>query len=78
MQKKIGTLLEDSILEKAREEAHARHTTLNRIFEQALIEYLSKHTGTQKKISGVETSFGVLKLPPRIIKKIINEDIYEV
>ncbi len=76
MQKKIGTLLDDDLVKKAKEAAFVRHTTLNRIFEEALREYLSRQ-GAGRKLSGVESSFGAMKLSPNIVRMIAHEDIYD-
>ena len=76
MQKKIGTILNEEILKKAKQEALAQHTTLNHIFEEALSQYLSKQAGSKQKLSVVEMSFGAIRLSARAVAKIAQEDIY--
>ncbi len=77
MQKKIGTVLDEDLLKKVRQKALAKHTTLNRIFEEALSEYLSREIGSKQKLSAVDLSFGVIPLPSKTVQKIVQEDIYE-
>lgn len=76
MQKKIGTLLEESLIRKAKEAAHADHTTLNHIFEAALAEYLGRRAGPRQGPSAVEASFGAIPLPLRSVRAIEREDAY--
>lgn len=77
MQKKIGTILDEGLLERVKQRAHQQHITLNRIFEEALSEYLLRRTSQEARFSAVEASFGALKLPKKIVQKIAQEDIYE-
>ena len=77
MQKKIGTLLDVDILQRAKERAMAQHTTLNHLFEQALSEYLGRESGSKRRFSTVETSFGAISLPHSIVQKIAQEEFYE-
>lgn len=76
MQKKIGTLLDENLLKRAKQMAYRQHTTLNHIFEEALGEYLFRQIGSKEKLSSVELSFGVLQLPSAVVRRIAKEDIY--
>lgn len=78
MQKKVGTLLDEELLKKAKARAHAEHTTLNHVFERALLEYLSRQSSSKQKLSTVETSFGVMRLPRKVVRRIAQEEIYEI
>jgi len=78
MQRKIGTILNEDLLKKAKQKALAQHTTLNHIFEEALAEYLSRRIGLEQKLSAVEVSFGAIQLPSKVVQKIAQEEIYEV
>ncbi|MDP2941778.1 MAG: hypothetical protein Q8N85_05990 [Candidatus Omnitrophota bacterium] len=78
MQKKIGTILDEELLKKAKEVALARHTSLHRIFAEALSEYLSRQFGAKQKLSAVEVSFGAIALSPQMVRNIAREEIYEV
>lgn len=77
MQKKIGTVLDENILKRAKQKAHEQHTTLNHLLEEALSEYLSRQTDSQQKASLVEMSFGVISLPLKVVQKLAREEIYE-
>ena len=77
MQKKIGTLLDENLFKKAKEKAHIQHTTLTHIFEEALSEYLSRETDSRNRPSMVETSFGTIALPLKVVHKIAQENLYE-
>ena len=78
MQKKVGTLLDEDLFKKAKARALSEHTTLSRVFEKALSRYLSSAAYGRRKLSMVEMSFGVIKLPRKVVKKIAQEDIYDV
>jgi hypothetical protein len=78
MQKKVGTLLDEDLFKKAKARALSEHTTLNRVFEKALSNYLSSSAHGRRKLSMVEMSFGAVKLPRRTVQKIAQEDVYDV
>jgi len=75
MQTKIGTILDESLIQRAKKVASLRHTTLSHIFSNALSEYLSIHE-SKRKLSQVEASFNSISLSRRIVNKIVEEDIY--
>lgn len=77
MQKKVGTILDEGLLEKVKQRAHQEQLALNRVFEKALSEYLLRYAPQQAQFSAVEASFGVLKLPVEIVQKIAKEEIYD-
>lgn len=77
MLRKIGTLLDEDLFKKAKQRALSEHTSLHGIFEKALSEYLLRHARSKQRFSGVEMSFGVMKLPSRSVKKLAQEDMYE-
>ena len=74
--KKIGTILDNKLLVRAKEMAKSHHTTLNRLFEEALGEYLNRHSSSHPKPSNVEASFGIFPLSIDVVKTIEKEDIY--
>lgn len=77
MQRKVGTLLDDKILEEAKTYSITHHIPLNRLLEGALEEYLQKGRRRSRELSTVEGSFGVFKVPAKILEEILEEDIYE-
>jgi hypothetical protein len=78
VQKKVGTILEESLLARAKEAAHAHRTNLSRLFEEALSEYLARRGDATHRLSLVETSFGSMHLPPSVLHRIAQEDPYEI
>ncbi len=74
--KKIGTILDGDLLERVKQRAYQQQITLNRIFEKALSAYLLQKTEEMPVFSAVESSFGVIKLPLDVVKKIAEEDVY--
>lgn len=77
MQKKIGTILDEELLKKTKEKASAEHTTVSHLFQEALREYLQKKERNAADLSVIESSFGVLKISPKALKIILEEDIHE-
>lgn len=78
MQKKFGTVLNDSLLSAAKIFCQQKHTTMSRLIEDAIREYLQKAKPVSSDFSAVEVSFGALKVPPRALRTILEEDIDEV
>ena len=78
MQRKVGTIMDEALFRKVKQRALIQHTTLNHIFEEALSEYLSRQTSSERKLSTVEMSFGVMRLPKKVVREIAHEDIYAV
>jgi len=77
MQKKFGTILDEELLNLAKQKAQQQKTTLNHILEEALAEYLLRRQTTKQKLSTVEATFGAMKLPLKKLRQIAQEDIYE-
>ena len=77
MQKKFGTVLNEKLLSRARVYCQRSHTTISHLFEEALDEYLQKQKHSVSSFSTVEASFGALKVSPRDLQSVLDEDIYE-
>lgn len=77
MQKKVGTILNEELLRKAKKQALSEQTTLNHIFEKAISDYLMRQSGVKRKFSAVDMSFGSMKLSRKVVEKIAREDLYE-
>lgn len=77
MRKKIGTILEEGLLNKAKHKAHTQHVTFSQLLEEALAEYLAKGVASPQRFSTVEASFGAIPLAPKSLRKIAKEDLYE-
>ena len=77
MQKKFGTVLDNKLLSRVKIYCQKRHTTISRLLEEALYEYLKKQEHSVSSFSTVEASFGVLKISSRDLQSVLEEDIYE-
>lgn len=78
MQKKIGTVLDDKLLSRAKAYCHKKHKTISRLLNDALHEYLKKQdASTPVGFSSVKSSSGAFKVPKETLKRILEEDIYE-
>lgn len=78
MKKKIGTILDEKLLYKAKQVALSQRRSLSGLFEDAVRTYImdmERRSGKAKK-SVVESTRGVFKIQPAVLKKILEEDIY--
>ena len=74
--KKIGTILTENLIVRAKRVAESHNTTLSRVFEEALTEYLNRHASLRPKPSNVEASFGVFPLSLNAVRTIEQDDTY--
>lgn len=74
---KVGTLIDEDLLNKARKLAVEKNTSLKSIFEMALAQYLAAQEPAAQ-ISPVEVSFGTTPLPLNVVRQVTREDLYEV
>ena len=77
MHKKFGTVLDDKLLSRAKTYCQKKHTTISRLFEEALGEYLQKQEHSVSSFSTVDASFGALKISSKNLHAVLEEDIYE-
>ena len=80
MKRKIGTILEEDLVYKAKQAALSQKQSLSQLLEDALKNYLSSIEGNrgkkQRKISQI--TFGAMKIPHKAIKTILKESgVYE-
>ena len=80
MKKKIGTILDEKLLLKAKQEAVFQKQSLSHLFEAALEAYLyakkKESTITEKNI--VHSTHGVFKISPKLLNNImLEEEFYE-
>ena len=75
MKKKVSTVMEESLFQRAKIEAARQRRPLAIILEDALTAYLSSPTA--KPLQGgssVEASWGVIDLPPDVFREIMEEE----
>ncbi len=77
MQKKFGTVLDEKILDQARTYCRKQHTTISRLLETAVSEYLQRAEAAPSPFSTVEASFGALHISPKNLQSVLEEDIYD-
>ena len=77
MQKKFGTVLNEKLLFRARAYCHREETTISHLLEEALNAYLRKKEHTAASFSAVEASFGALKISPKVLRSMLEEDVYD-
>ena len=78
MSKKFGTVLDEGILSEAKAYCHHQRTSISHLIEEALREYLKqKSPSHQVAFSGVDASFGVLSVPSKTLRRVLEDDIYE-
>ena len=79
MKKKIGTVMEDSILWEAKKVALEKKETLSQIFEEAMELYLENIKKQKKKMGIAAKTFGMFKLTPEEFEEVMNEPgVYDV
>jgi hypothetical protein len=75
MKKKVSTVMEESLFQRAKIEAARQRRPLAMILEDALIAYLSSPTPKPPQGgSRVEASWGAIDLPPDVIRQIMEEE----
>ena len=74
MQKKIGTILNDKLLNEAKIFSRKEHITISSLIQQSLAEYLERKKCPASSFSAVDATFGALKISPQELKSILNED----
>ena len=74
MQKKIGTILDDKLLNEAKIFSRKEHITISSLIQQSLAEYLERKKSPASSFSAVDATFGALKISPQDLKSILNED----
>ena len=78
MQKKFGTVLDDKLLNEAKIFSQKEHTSISRMIEESLSEFLKRKKSSSSSFSAVDASFGVLKITPQELKNILKEDLHEI
>jgi Holliday junction resolvasome RuvABC ATP-dependent DNA helicase subunit len=76
MKKKIGTLMEEGLIYKAKRVALSQNKPLNAVLEEALSHFLQSEAEKVKEEHIARSSQGVMRLPKRILKKIMEEEGY--
>jgi hypothetical protein len=79
LKKKIGTIVEEDLIFKAKEVALAQKIPLNLLIEEALKTYFQNIEKPKRKKMIVESTKGIMKIPKETLKRVMEEDgVYEV
>jgi hypothetical protein len=76
MKKKIGTLMEEGLIYKAKKVALSQNKPLNAVLEEALSHFFQ---GEEEKVKGqhiARSTKGVMRLPKNILIQIMEEEGY--
>jgi hypothetical protein len=76
MKKKIGTLMEEELIYKAKQASLSQNKPLHTILEEALSHFLKGEEEKIREESVVRSSQGVMRLPKNMLKKIMAEESY--
>ncbi|MEW6116435.1 MAG: hypothetical protein AB1553_05995 [Nitrospirota bacterium] len=76
MKKKIGTILEEDLIFKAKRIALSQKKSLNSLFEDALVTYFKvlEESGKRKEKNIVRSTRGVMKIQKSTLGKILEEE----
>jgi hypothetical protein len=76
LKRKIGTLMEEELIYKAKKVALSQNKPLNAVLEEALSHFFQ---GEEEKAKGghiARSSQGIMRLPKKLLKKIMEEEGY--
>ena len=76
MRQKVGTVLDEGILKRAKVRAAQEGKAFNELLEEALQAYLSRH-GASSARRLVEEGWGVFRVTPKELKEALKGEIFE-
>lgn len=78
MKKKIGTIVEEDLIFKAKEVALAQKIPLNLLIEEALKTYFQNIETPRRRKMIAESTKGIMKIPRETLKRVMEEaGVYE-
>jgi hypothetical protein len=78
LRRKIGTIVEEDLIFKAKEVALAQKKPLNLLIEEALKTYFQNLEEPKQRKNLVESTKGIMKISKGTLKKIMEEEgVYE-
>ena len=80
MKQKIGTLLEDEIVRRAKRRAAEEGRSISDLIQDALLQYLHKEAATPKERKMAYHLFceRPMKIPPEQLRHVLEEDMWEL
>ena len=76
MRQKVGTVLDEGILKRAKVRAGQEGKAFNELLEAALQAYLSRHPGTSRRRL-VEEAWGVFRVTQKELKEALQGEMLE-
>ena len=73
MKKKVGTVIEEGLLRRAKAAAATEGSPLSKLFEEALKEYLDRRRGVRKE-SAVALTWGAIEADESLVRAIMEEE----
>ena len=73
MKKKIGTVIEESLISRAKAAAAAESLPLRKLLEEALKEYLDRHRGLRTG-SAVASTWGAFEADGPLLQALMEEE----
>jgi hypothetical protein len=78
LKKKIGTIVEEDLIFKAKEMALAQKIPLNLLIEEALKAYFQNIEKPKERKRIAQSTKGIMKIPKETLKRIMEEEgVYE-
>ncbi len=75
MRRKVGTTLDATLYQRAKEAARQQGRSINEVIEQALARFLS---GTTSRASIAVQTKGTFKVSEKVLRVALDEDLYGV
>ena len=78
MKRKIGTIIDEGLILRAKQAALSQEITLSALLEDALREYFQRREVGHEREKISDATRGILKIEKSILEKIMEEDdVYE-
>jgi Holliday junction resolvasome RuvABC ATP-dependent DNA helicase subunit len=76
LKRKIGTIMEETLIYQAKQMALSRNKSLNAVLEEALTHFFQSEAEKVQEEHIARSSQGIMRLPKNLLKKIMEEEGY--
>jgi len=76
MKKRIGTILDENLINLAKQIAITQNLTLNQLFEEAIRNHLGWFNEENKPTNIVDQTKGAMKVSPELLKVVMAEESF--
>lgn len=73
IKRKIGTVVDEELLRRAKLAAAAQGITLSKVLEDALRDYLDRRSGTMAR-GVVASTWGAIPVDPALLRAVLEEE----